>query len=178
MITSIATKYARALADVAGESQNEREVLEELQTFRDLLVEHEELHDALTSPAIPFSSKRKIVEGLQELLQLSRPVVNFLLVILENNRMKKFVDFVQAYEEVVDQRSGVVKVDVYSPRVLDPSIQERLGQTISNLTGSQVKLNYSVDEALIGGLKLRVGSQVFDGSIQTQLEQIRRQLSQ
>lgn len=178
MITSIATKYARALADVADESRIERQVLTELQTFRDLLVEHEELQDALNSPAIPFSAKRKIIEGLEERLSLSRPVVNFLLVILENNRIKKFADFVLAYEEVVDQRSGVVKVDVYSPHVLEPSIQERLNQALSSLTGSQVKLKYNVDGALIGGLKLRVGSQVFDGSIQTQLEQIRRQLSQ
>lgn len=177
MISSIANKYARALADVVGESRAERDLLRELQAFGALLEEYEELGDALDNPAIPFSAKRRIVEELQEPLSISKSVVNFILVILKNNRMKKFDDFVRAYEEVVDRRSGVVRVDVYSPHALGSSARERLNRAIASLTGSEVKLNYNVDEALIGGLKLRFGSQIFDGSIQTQLEQIRRQLS-
>lgn len=177
MISSIATKYARSLADVAEENRLERDILNELREFSSLLRDHHELRDVLNSPVIPFSAKRRIIENLQGVLSLSKPVLNFILVILENNRMKKFDDFVRAYEDVADQRSGVVRVDVFSPHSLESSVRERLNRAIGDLTGSQAKLNYKVDEALIGGLKLQIGSQIFDGSIQTQLEQIRRQLS-
>lgn len=176
MASSIALKYARALADVAFESKSEDNSLAELEAFRRLLGEYPELREALQNPAVPFSAKRGVVEGVAKKLPLSGHILNFVLIILEHNRIRKFHDFVDAFREVVDQRRGIVRARVFSARDLPEPVKTRLGRAMSGYLGKKVDLSYRTDESLIGGLKLEVGSMIFDGSIRTRLDVIHKKL--
>lgn len=177
ILSSVALKYARALADVAFEQNLQGQILEQLYTFENLLTENPELPEALTNPAILFSSKRAIVEQIAERVAFSRIVANFILVLLEKARIHQFSQMVMAYQRVMDERQGILQGEVFAPEEVDSAVKKRLHETISALTGSTVKLNYHQDESLIGGLKLQIGSTVFDGSIRTQLDEIRKRLA-
>ena len=177
MISSVPLKYAQALADVAGEVQQEDQVQEELLVFAELLNSNQELMEALTHPAIPFSAKRKIVQELAKKIPLTEIVANFILVLLEHARLPQFQEMIEAYESVLDELRGILRAEVASCEEVEEAMDQRLRKAVSTLTGKQVKINYQQDESLIGGLKLQIGSTLYDGSIRTQLEEIKRRLA-
>lgn len=169
-------KFAQALADVAGELKREDQVLEELTSFSALLDSNKELMEALTHPAIPFSAKRNIVQELAKEIPLTQTVVNFVLVLIERTRLPQFQEVLEAYEGILDELHGIVRADVFASEKVDKAADQRLQKAVSTLTGKKVKINYQVDESLIGGLKLQIGSTIYDGSIAIQLEEFRRRL--
>ena len=177
MISSVPLKYAQALADVAGEVQQEDQVQEELVVFAELLNSNQELMEALTHPAIPFSAKRKIVQALAKKIPLTQIVANFILVLTEHARLPYFQEVIEAYESILDELRGTLRADVTFCEEVEEAMDAGLRKAISTLTGKQIKINYQLDESLIGGLKLQIGSTLYDGSIRTQLEEIRRRLA-
>lgn len=176
MSSSTPSRYARALAEVALESKQEIRVQEELSAFAELLTSHKELWDALTNPAIPFSAKRNIVEEIGRRASLEQIIVNFVLVLLEHARIHQFQETVEAYDEVLDEFHGVLRAHVVSSEELTTDVHERIRGIAAGLTGKKVKIDYEVDQALIGGFKLQIGSTIYDGSLQNQLDEIRRRL--
>ena len=177
MISSISTKYAEALVGVATDLQQEDKVNDELVVFGKLLESHKELQETLTNPAIPFSAKRKIIEALAGKVLIGKTVVNLILVLLENARMSQFQQVLMIYRNLLDERRGLVVVDVFSATEIKVSDRQDLEKTIANLTGKKVRLRYHIDEKLIGGLKLQIGSTILDGSVETQLKQVRQHLT-
>ncbi len=176
MVSLVPLKFAQALADVAGELKQEDQVLEELSSFSALLGSHKELMETLTHPAIPFSAKRNIVQEMAKKIPLTQTVVNFILVLIERARLPQFQEVLEAYESILDELHGIVRADVFACEEVDKAVDQRVKKAVSTLTGKKVKISYHVDESLIGGLKLQIGSTIYDGSIGTQLEQFRRRL--
>ncbi len=177
MLSSVAMKYARALADVAFKTRQSNQVSNQLLVFGELLHSHDQLREVLLTPAIPFSAKQKVIECLAEKLPLGQTTVNFLLVLLENARLDQFDQVVESFHRVVDERQGVTRAEVFSSQKIPGLTRERLANTLSTKLGTKMKFNYQLDESLIGGLKLQIGSMLFDGSIRTQLDVIRRRLT-
>lgn len=177
MISMAIRSYARALAEVASEERRLIEVRDELDSLESLAREGSQLHEALAHPAVPFSSKRRVVEAIAEKAPLSRPVVNLVLILLRNARIERLADVAEAYRREVDERQGIQRAEVRSSRPLGREVQERLEKEIAQLTGSRVQFDYQLDESLIGGLKVQIGSTVYDGSIRTQLDEIHKRLA-
>ena len=176
MASSRARRYARALAEVAVQENRDARVQEDLGAFGTVLQASPELVETLVNPAIPFAPKRRIVEELADRLSLVGITVNFILVLLENGRIREYGEYVQAFTEVMDQRAGVVRGVVTSARSLDTEVRGRLEEVLSEISRARVRLSYEEDESLIGGLRVQVGSVIYDGSIRTQLEEVRRRI--
>ena len=177
MISMAIRSYARALADIAFESGQADQARAELDLFESWMPQGSELHKALTNPAVPFSAKRKIIEALAGKAPLSRPVTNLILTLLRNARIWRLPDVAEAYRREVDQRQGIQRAEVRSSRPLSEEVQKRLEKEIAQLTGSKVQFDYKTDDSLIGGLKVQIGSTVYDGTVRTQLAEIRRRLA-
>ena len=176
MLSATATKYASELADVVFEQGISERVREELAGFLEWMTDHQKLRETLASPALPLDVKQSIVREIADKSGYHRSVLNFLLVLLERNRIGQLAEIMDAYNWVLDERAGIVRVDVFSAYPLGTAMKKRLEETMVQVTRKQVKLAYQIDESLIAGLKLQVGSTVFDGTIQTELDQLRRQL--
>lgn len=177
VVSSTSYKYAEALADVAVETGLSLETVRtQLDGFLDLFSKNEELRSSLLVPAYPLSIKQGIVREISKKLKMEKIVLNFLLVILEKGRIEQIEEIVTAYQSVLDDKAGVVSVDVKSAYQLSSEEQRRLEEAMKKVTGKDVKLSYSVDEELIGGLRLQVGSKVYDGSILSSLEQLRSRM--
>jgi F-type H+-transporting ATPase subunit delta len=177
MQSSIALKYARNLVEVAAEAGREAEVHKELQAFRDVLNSSQELRDTLDNPAIPFVAKRRIIEELALEIPLQKTAVNFVLVVLGNARMNQFERILEAVGSVLDERKGIVQADVFSARKLGNEMRRKLEGSLAELTGGKVRLEFVLDPDLVGGLKVRIGSEIYDGSVRTQLNAIQRELT-
>ena len=177
IVSSTSYKYADALADVAMETGLSLQTVKaQLDSFLSLFSENEELRTSLLVPSYPLSVKQGIVREISKTLKMEKIVLNFLLVILEKGRIEQIEEVVTAYQRVLDDKAGVVAVDVASAHQLSSQEQKRLEDAMQKVTGKDVKLSYSVDEELIGGLRLQVGSTVYDGSILSSLDQLKSRM--
>ena len=177
MAYSTYLKYARALIEVAVERDIEDRIEREMEAFQVLLADHELLRGTLETPALPFEPKRRIVEELASRLGLSETARNFVLVLLRNGRIAEFDQALAALREVLDERRRIVRGEVTSAQPLGDSTRTRLLEAVREMTGRGARLDFQQDEALIGGIKLKIGSTVFDGSIQTALETLKKELA-
>lgn len=178
MVSSLGLKYAKPLFEVAAEQGRTSEMGQELATFNQLLENHAELRAALKNPALPFAVKRKIIQKLATAVPLGATLVNFALLVVKNARVARFGEMVQAYRQVFDDHKGVVRGTVTAAHALSVSDRQRLRQALRELTGQQVDLEYRQDASLIGGVEVRIGSIIYDGSIRTQLETLHRKLAE
>jgi F-type H+-transporting ATPase subunit delta len=172
----IATRYARALADVVAASGDYRRVLEELQDFERVYRESVELREAFTSPAVALPEKMKVLEAIGQRLLESPVTLNFLRVLLVNYRMPLLEEAVQAYRKITNDRLGVAQVTISSASDLSEAERESVAARFRELTGKQVELEFRIDRELLGGILAQIGSTVYDGSVRGNLARIREQL--
>lgn len=177
MITSTTMKYARAMAEVAFEAQSAEKIGDELTAFVNAMEECRDLSEALSNPAYPLAVKQDIVRKVAKTMKLEPIVLNFLLLLVERDRITELGTMREAYQRVLDDHAGIVQVSVTSPYELAEKARRGLEKALQKLTGEKVRLEYRLDESLIGGVRLQIGSTVYDGSIKTQLEHLKQELS-
>jgi len=177
MVSSTSMKYARALAEVASELGTAEQVRIGLEAFRETFHAHQGFREVLFNPGIPLVAKQNIVGKVARKMGLADSLVNFLFVILERSRLHLLDEFAESYQEVLDEQAGIARVEVAASHPLETGEREQLREAMSAITGKNVKLSYEVDESLLGGVRLQVGSTVYDGTIRSQLEELRRQLA-
>jgi F-type H+-transporting ATPase subunit delta len=117
------------------------------------------------------------MHGVAERQGLSRSVRNFLLYLIDQRRLVDFDAICAEYERLADEAAGKLHGEVVTASPLRPEQRERLRRALSARAGKQVDLEVRVDGALIGGAVARVGGLVFDGSLRTQLAQLRDNLT-
>jgi F-type H+-transporting ATPase subunit delta len=177
---AVASRYAEALADVvtaAGSTVRAQDGLAELRAFDATLRSSADLYNALTSPAIPISRKKAVVARIADDLQVNRITRNFLFVLLDHRRVPALSEIVQTFELVLDQRMGFERAEVASPRELNNEQRVSLNATLERLTGKRIRMRFTIDESLIGGVVARIGSTVYDGSVRGQLQMLERRLA-
>jgi F-type H+-transporting ATPase subunit delta len=171
-LTAVAVRYAEALADIvtgASSPVRSQDVLDELKAFAQALGSSKELHNALTTPAVPVSRKKAVVGRIAEDLQVSTIVRNFLYVIIGHHRIPLFAEIVEAFEGELDKRMGYVRAEVSSARELSAEQRGMLNGSLERLSGKRVRMQFKIDESLIGGA-------VYDGSVRGQLQSLERRL--
>jgi F-type H+-transporting ATPase subunit delta len=175
-VETIARRYGTALADVVLKTGEVSTVSSELKAWEEMLASSDDLRSALANPAIAHLDKEKVLESLIAKSNPSRTTANFLRVLLRNNRLTDLREINDKFASVLEERSGHVAAEVISARELSADEKGELKANLEKLTGKQVQLNFGIDETIIGGVVTRVGSTVYDGSVRTQLENLKEQL--
>jgi F-type H+-transporting ATPase subunit delta len=175
---SSAARYARALLDVAIKESDPARVGEELSAFATLLAGHDELREALTNPVVPAPAKQRLVNELVTRQGLKAPVSKLLVMLAERDRLLLLPELAEIYRERLMEHQGVLQAEVTSATELSKDRVAQLQQRLASATGRTVTLTTKVDPSLIGGAVTRIGSTVYDGSVATQLEQMRAKLMQ
>jgi F-type H+-transporting ATPase subunit delta len=175
--SAAARRYARALFALAKEEDRIAETRQELQQLANLLAENEELHHALFRPLHPVAERRAVLREVAERLGFSATVRNFFSFLVDQRRLVDFEGIREGYERLADAAAGRAKAEVVSASPLSDAQRERLRRALSARTGREVELDLSVDPSLLGGAIAAVGTLVFDGSLRTQLNQLRASLT-
>lgn len=169
-------KYAGALAEVAVELGNQEKVSADLAGFKQLFEGNDELRTVLENPAIAQSAKRKITAEIGTRAGMAKEVANFLSLLLQNNRIELFSEIVPAFEKALSEQLGIVTGEVFTAVPLRDDQRLVVENRLAAITGKTVKLDFHVDDALIGGLKICLGSVIYDVTIKKQLEEIRKRV--
>ena len=175
-LNTIALRYARALADVSIERGEVNEVKAELENFSKLFGAHQELRNVLASPAVTIERKQAVLRSLLDRLQLLPTTSNFLKILLANHRLPLIEQVIHHFARELDARSGVVSAVITTARPVTEDESAKLHARLRAATGKEVRLQFKSDPAIIGGIVTRIDSLVYDGSVRTQLQQIREQL--
>lgn len=175
-VTTIANRYARALADVITERGEMKEVVAELTSFSNLLSQHEQLRGVFASPVIPIERKRNVLDELLSRLKLRPASSNFLQLLLSNLRLHNLDQMLAALSRELDQRTNIVSAEVTTAREINEQEKALLHDKLKAATGKDVRLQFRTDPNLIGGVVTRIGSVIYDGSIKNQLAQMKQRL--
>ena len=174
---SASLQYATALADIALEQGAAEAVRKQLTEFGAAYAESAELRNVLANPAVIPAAKHGVIEKLVVRLGASRIVRNFLFVVVDNQRTHLLPEILQTFEDVLRQRQGVAEAEVASAAELTAPQKTQLQQTLERLTGRKIQANYSLDPALLGGVVVRIGDTIYDGSVRSRLNQMRARLA-
>lgn len=173
---TVARRYAGALADVVIKTGETEPVKTELKTWEAMMASNRELLDAFGNPTVPHTSKEKVLESLLEKTKPTRTTANFLRILLRNSRLTDLGEINERFSSVLDERSGLLSGQVTSARELTEAEKSELRASLVKLTGKQIDLEFNIDESIIGGVVTRIGSTIYDGSVRTQLEELRDKL--
>src|SRR5215467_11651341 len=174
--TTIANRYARALADVIVERHETNEVAKELIDFERMMSENPQLRDVFASPVIAAERKRAVLDELLARIKPRQTTANFLRLLLDNSRLHDLDQMLSALSRELDARMNVVSAEVTTAREIDQQEKAALQSQLKAATGKEVRLQFRTDPAIIGGVVARIGSLVYDGSIKNQLAQMKRRL--
>ena len=172
----IAQRYAKALFALGEENGGAAALLNEIDELSETALVMPELEKALFTPLYPRAERRGLVAELAEKLELSAETRAFAMLLVDENRMTLLPDIRDGLRELVEQAAGRVKASVTTARPLDAGQLDQLSQALARRTGASVTLDTEVDPELIGGIVVRIGDLLLDGSLRTQLNSLRGSL--
>ncbi len=177
-MAAISSRYARAMADVISDAKlDASKAVAQLASLVAAFEGSGELREIWESPAILVEQKRKLLDALVARLGVTdRPVRDFVAVLIDHERINLLAEIARDLNAELNSRSGRVDAQIVSACELGPEQRSSLLAEISRVTGKVVLPHYATDKTLIGGVRVRVGSTIYDGSLRGQLQRIRQQL--
>lgn len=176
--SNIARRYARALFSVTGDDRRYEDYAQELGRFSALLKENRNLSEFLANPVFAQPDKKAVADALLAKLRLSKLTANFLKLLVDKRRIGILSDIEACYRAMVADALKKVGVTVKTAFPLSGELSLQLQKKLEGVTGRQVEMTVQEDPGLLGGIVVRVGDMLYDGSISTQLAGIRNLLGE
>lgn len=174
---TVTGEYAGALADVAIASGHPETLRQDVRLFAEVATASADLRNFLDSPAIARESKKDLLGKLAARMGASEQLRNFLYVLVDHRRTHMLQEIAREFETTLLERLGVAEAAVTSARELSPPQKQKLAGTLESMTGKKIEARYAVDPSLVGGLVVRVGSTIYDGSVRAQLNRLAARLT-
>jgi F-type H+-transporting ATPase subunit delta len=173
----LSLRYAHAFASVADSSHLDvAAAQQQLDDFSGTLAGSRELREVLMNPSIANEQKLKVLDTIAGRIGMFPQVRNFIAVIMDHQRLDELDEILTEYYAVADDQSGLTEAEVTSARPLNDEDRAELEAQVARLAGGRVRTTYSEDASLLGGAVVSIGSTVYDGSIRTQLQQLKQKL--
>jgi F-type H+-transporting ATPase subunit delta len=169
-----ARRYAEAAFEVAMRDGTVETWRTELDAAAEL-AEDERLARTLANPATPIETRTKAAEATFGVI-VSRPVMNLIGLMLRRGRIDQLSRIAAEFRRLDDARQGITVATATSAAPLTPDEQTALMGRLEQMTGGRVRLDVQVDPSLLGGLIVRVGDRLIDGSVRGRLERLRNRL--
>jgi len=176
IVGSLARRYARALLALGVERNEHEKIGREIRELAGVIGDSAELAETLGNPAIPGSSRRKVVEALMQRLGTSTITSNFVRLLVDRDRLGALPAISRELDAMIDEKAGRTTAEVVSASPLSPAQVGELTRRLETLSGRKVQLTTRQDPDLIGGVVAKVGDVVYDGSLRRQLELLREQV--
>ncbi len=173
----VASRYAKALFELAVETKNIEPVFSNLRDVSELVQKDAELMTFFKTPLISTEDKEASLKKALENAKLTSEVQALLMLLAQKNRLDLFFEIVDAYQQESDDKHGVVRGTVRSAGVLSPEDRSQIESIVGKVTNKQVILNYKEDSSVIGGLIADVGSYTFDDTLSSHLRRIKEEIN-
>lgn len=173
--STIAKRYALALFQIASEKNVLTQVEQELRTVKEVVAATPDLIAFLKSPKLPNEKKKEILQ--QAFTSVSPYVLNTVMLLVDRHRADQMTAVADEFVALSNEAKGIAEAKVYTVKPLTAEQAEALSASFAPKVGKQALLIENiVDSNLLGGLKLRIGNRIFDGSLRGKLDRLERKL--
>jgi F-type H+-transporting ATPase subunit delta len=172
-VSGISGRYATALFDLASDAKQFDAVAADLTTIKSMLAESKDLVRLVRSPLISRENQAKAMAAVLEMLGVNDLVRRFVGTVSKNRRLFALPDMIDDFGKLLAAERGEVVANVVSAKKLNDSQLAAISAALKSAIKSDVSLEADVDESLIGGLIVKVGSRMVDSSIRTKLQNLK-----
>lgn len=172
----VARRYAKALVEIGLKQGTLQAIQKELAAIDALVRGNADLERLVAAPLVGPTKKSAAFDEVLSKAGVTGGVRRFFQVVAQAARLNLIHEIVAAFDELVDERMGVLNASVSSAQALSPHQSKALESSLSTRTGKTIRLRWNQDPALLGGLKVQVGSTVYDASLQGELRQLKTRL--
>ena len=172
--TETSERYSRALFEVSAESNEIKKVEDDVKNFYTLYNSSFEIKNFLQNPTHTTDIQKKVINVLTEKLGFTKNLKNFFLLLVEKRRIFFVKKIYDSFLRLCSKKRGEVKASLISSKRLTETELNKINEELSKTIGSTIKFDYKVDEELIGGLKLQLGSFMIDTSIKNKLKKFKQ----
>jgi F-type H+-transporting ATPase subunit delta len=173
---AVARRYAKALMLIGKEDGQAEKYRDELGGLAGLFDQGQELGQTISNPLYDAEDRKNVLKVVLGKLDLSKVMNSFMLLLFEKGRIGFLADINDFYQKLADELKGIARASVASATELSSDAVEKIRDSLSKMTGKEVKLDVEKDTSLIGGVVTKIGDLVLDGSIKTQLLNMRESL--
>jgi F-type H+-transporting ATPase subunit delta len=173
---AIARRYAKALLLIGKEDGQTDTYRKELGAFANLIEQEKSLQQVLVNPLYNADGRKKVLTSVMDNLNLSRAMTTFLLFLFDKGRIGFLGNINDFFQKFADELKGVARASLVSATELSSETVDKIRSALSKRTGKDIILEVEQDPDLIGGIVTRIGDLVLDGSVRTQLLNMRESL--
>lgn len=169
---SLSGRYAVALFDLANDGKTLDSVAESLGALKAAIAQSTDFKGLINSPVLSRDAASKTIAAVASAMGIDALTTKFLGVLAGNRRLSQLPAVIRAYETLLSSHKGEVRAEVTSAHPLSETQMAALGQSLRARVGRDVSLDAKVDPAILGGLVVKIGSQMIDSSIRTRLNSL------
>jgi F-type H+-transporting ATPase subunit delta len=173
---AIARRYAKALLLIGKEDGQVEAYRDELNVFAGLMARETALNQAIINPLYDAGARRNVLQKIIDKLGFSKMMTAYLALLFDKGRMGYIVDIDNFYQKLADELKGIARASLVSATELSSDAVEKIRASLAQKTGKDIILEVEQDPDLIGGIVTKIGDLVLDGSIKTQLLNMRESL--
>lgn len=174
MATAAARRYARAVFELAEQQHEIDRWTERLTGIRELFSDPQ-VASALSNPTIPMEQREAFIAAAPHLVD--QEATNLARMLVESGRVREVAGIEQEFQSMADEAAGRIRATVTTAIELTGADRERIANELSRRVGKDVRLSVAVDPRIVGGLKVQFGDRIFDATIASRLQQLRRRLA-
>ena len=171
-VSAVSGRYAKALFELADEGNALDTVAGHLGLLSQALADSADFRALIASPVYTREEQGRATAALCKAMGIEAPTANLVALMAQNRRLFALPDVIRGYRAMLAQRRGVLSAEVRSAKALSAEQRRALESTLKNSTGKDIVLDVTVDETLIGGLVVKVGSKMIDTSIRSRLDRL------
>ena len=166
----LSRRYARALFSLGREDGSFDQYGKELGEFTDFYRENRDFEQVITNPVFAVEDRKRILKVVLDKSGFSSLVKNFLNLLLDKNRIGAIEAITEHYQSLTDEASNIAHAEIVTARPLKEETLDNVVKSLAGLTSKDIKPDVKEDPDIIGGVIVKIGDLVLDGSIKAQLE--------
>jgi F-type H+-transporting ATPase subunit delta len=177
-MSAFAARYARAFADVVLDTKlDPTDVEQQLRDFAGSFAASRDLREVLLNPSLPTAQRVSILDAVNRRIGCGPKVRNFLAVLISHERLAALNEIIEEYRLEMNRRLSISDAEVVTARTLQDQERAKLEREVAELAGTRVNATFRQDRSLIGGVIVRIGSTIYDGSVRGRLDRLKERLA-
>ena len=171
----VAKRYAVALFEIAKEKNSLEAMVEEIRAVKEVFSNNQELYAFLKQPKITLQQKQQVLSDA--FAGISEDIKSTIMLMIERHRTDEIAQMSAEFVELCNEDKSVAEATVYTTRPITDAEREAISSAFAPKVGKNtLRIENIVDRDIIGGMKLRIGNRIFDGTVSGKLNRLERQL--